>query len=47
MIGDFIIWVRRVIKQHVTCRHDYQSDRIGVITGLFTGKACTKCDKLE
>ena len=47
MIGDIIIWVKTLIKQHITCRHDYQPDRIGIITGLNNHRICSKCNKFE
>ena len=47
MIGDLRIWLKTFIKQHFTCKHDYQSDRIGVITGLCNDSICTKCGKFE
>lgn len=46
MIGDFILWVKEVIKQQ-TCIHDYKPDRIGIITGLNSKRVCTKCGKYE
>jgi hypothetical protein len=47
MIGDLIIWIKKVVKQHITCKHDYQPDRIGVIRGFSNGRVCTKCNKIE
>jgi hypothetical protein len=47
MIGDLIIWVKKFVKQHITCRHDYKFDRIGIITSLCYDRICTKCDKTE
>jgi hypothetical protein len=47
MIGDLILLVKRIIKQQILCIHDYQKDRIGIITDLFHGRICTKCKKIE
>lgn len=47
MIGDFILWIKKVWKQHVTCIHNYIPDRIGIITGLSNKRICSKCNKTE
>jgi hypothetical protein len=47
MKGDFLIWIKRIFKQHVTCNHDYKPDRIGIITGLCNDRVCIKCGKRE
>ena len=47
MIGDLILFIQRVSKQNLFCLHDYKTDRIGIITGLYFGRVCTKCEKYE
>ena len=47
MIGNLILWVKRIWKQEFTCIHDYKPDRIGVITGLSSSRICDKCGKFE
>ncbi len=47
MIGDFILWIKRIWKQEFTCIHNYVPDRIGIITGLYNGRVCSKCNKFE
>lgn len=47
MIGDIKIWIKTFLQQNITCNHNYEADRIGILTGLFYGRICTKCNKLE
>lgn len=47
MIGDIMLFLQRIIKQHITCKHSYKSDRIGIITGLNNKRICSKCQKFE
>lgn len=44
MIGDIILWIKQFVKQQ-TCIHEYKTDKIGIITGLFCGEICSKCEK--
>lgn len=46
MIGDFILWLKQFWKEH-TCVHNYVPDRLGIITGCYLGRVCTKCGRLE
>jgi hypothetical protein len=46
MIGDMILKFLIFFKQ-LFCIHDYIPDRIGIITGLYNGRVCSKCDKYE
>jgi hypothetical protein len=47
MIGDIILYLKKIIHQHFFCIHDYKPDRIGIITGLNHKRVCSKCDKFE
>jgi hypothetical protein len=55
MIGDLIIFIKRFVRQQITCRHDYRvtyvhdyrPNRIGVITGISDKKMCCKCYKFK
>ena len=46
MLGDLILWLRLTWKQF-KCVHSYKTDRVGVITGLWFGKVCMKCDRRQ
>lgn len=47
MIGDFIIWIKKVWKQQVTCRHDYKKDNFAEFHFGYSTKRCTKCGKTK
>lgn len=44
MIGDFILWLRKTLKQQ-TCIHDYQS--VYVIGAGMGYDECKKCGKVK
>ena len=46
MLGDFVLWIKKTWKQQ-TCIHNYKPDRIGIITGLYSGRICCKCENFE
>lgn len=45
MVGDFIIWFKRVWKQQVTCRHEYKLKGSKILCNFHTWYECDKCDK--
>ena len=47
MIGDFVIFIKKFVKQQFLCIHKYEVDRIGFITDLNTYRICKKCGKFE
>jgi len=44
MLGDFILWLKRVYKQQ-TCIHDYKSVADKSLAGTFDHYECKKCDR--
>lgn len=45
MVGDFIIWFKRIWKQQVTCRHDYNLKGTKVLCTVWTWYKCSKCGR--
>jgi len=45
MIGDVILMVRRLWRQHITCRHNYKVQWGHDIVADYY--VCSKCDKLQ
>jgi hypothetical protein len=45
MIGDLILWFKRIVKQHITCKHDYQPCGIPLTDNWM--KMCIKCNKIK
>ena len=47
MIGDAILYIKKLIKQNI-CIHNYKYDgRIDVYTDVLNFKKCTKCGKIR
>ena len=46
MMGDFILFVKRILKQHVFCIHHYVR-RGSAMFPEFTYEVCEKCGKLK
>ena len=47
MIGDVILYIKKLIKQN-TCIHKYKYDgRIDVYTDVLNFQKCTKCGKIR
>ena len=44
MLGDIILWIRRVLKQHFFCIHDYKRHVLGM--GKYIRYECTKCGRI-
>ena len=44
MLGDIILWIRRVLKQHFFCIHDYKRHVLGM--GEYIHYECTKCGRI-
>jgi hypothetical protein len=44
MIGDLIIWIKKIIKQ-LTCIHEYKHQTDPLMTRDWY--VCIKCDKLK
>ncbi len=45
MVGDIILFIKRIIKQHITCIHDYSyKGKLDFRTGY---ESCDKCEKLK
>ena len=47
MIGDLILYVKRILKQHIFCIHDYEYHNISTIDRCFTYYKCTKCGRIR
>jgi bacterioferritin (cytochrome b1) len=45
MLGDIILYLKRVLKQHLFCIHDYKLHILGM--GEYSYYECTKCNKLR
>ena len=46
MIGDAILYIKKLIKQN-TCIHNYKYDgRIDVYADILNFQKCTKCGKI-
>lgn len=43
MLGDFILFLKRVFKQHLFCIHHYKCHNVGD----YTFYKCSKCGKLR
>ena len=47
MIGDAILYIKKLIKQN-TCIHTYKCDgRIDVYTDVLNFQKCAKCGKIR
>ena len=46
MIGDFILWIRNVLKQNLFCVHHYVW-KGSVMFSEFRYEQCEKCGKLK
>lgn len=47
MIGDVVLYIKKLIKQN-TCIHNYKYDgRIDVYTDVLNFQKCTKCGKIR
>lgn len=44
MIGDLRLWLSKLIKQQITCKHDYRFDTIPTIPEIDYYE-CSKCGK--
>ena len=42
MIGDIILALRQFIKQHITCRHEYELRHAGI---EYSWWECNKCGR--
>lgn len=42
MIGDIILALRQFIKQHITCRHEYELRHAGI---KYSRWECNKCGR--
>lgn len=47
MFGDLYLAIKKFLIQNFFCIHDYKTDRIGIITGLYNGFKCSKCGKFK
>jgi hypothetical protein len=45
MIGDIVILIKRLIKQHITCRHNYKWQWGRDVVSNY--RQCIRCEKLE
>jgi hypothetical protein len=44
MLGDIILFLKRVLKQHIFCIHNYKPHVVGIEERLFY--QCTKCGRI-
>lgn len=45
MWGDIVLWFNRIIKQHITCVHDYKVVPDRTLAGIHDTYVCRKCDR--
>lgn len=44
MLGDIILWIKRILKQHVFCIHSYKRHVVGM--GEYLYYKCEKCGRI-
>ena len=47
MLGDLILFIKRIIKQHITCIHDYKYVNTWKVVNCFDYYECKKCGKIK
>ncbi len=45
MLGDFILFIKRILKQHIFCIHNYKLRVVGM--GEHSWYECTKCGHIR
>lgn len=45
MLGDIILYLKRVLKQHIFCIHNYKRNVVGM--GDYVFYQCSKCGKFR
>jgi hypothetical protein len=47
MLGDFILYLKRVLKQHFFCVHNYIYRGNSMYVKITARRVCSKCNKYE
>lgn len=45
MLGDLILFIKQILKEHIFCIHNYKPNIVGM--GEYMFYECTKCGRIK